>query len=128
MQETNNIILMNRGDTYEFDLTIADDSSETGRYHLKGDDTIYFGIMDPGQPFETALVRKKYTVDDTDAAGNLTIVIEPEDTLDLLPGKYFYAVKIHLDHDEYNSETSEFVKHIDKVNTVINKTKLILCD
>ena len=82
----NNIIVINRGDTYEFDLTIADDSSKTGRYILREDDAVYFGLMDPGQPFEFALVKKKFTVENTDAAGNLTIVIEPEDTLDLLPG------------------------------------------
>lgn len=124
----NNIIVINRGDTYEFDLTIADDSSETGRYILREDDAIYFGLMDPGQPFEFALVKKKFTVENTDAAGNLTIVIEPEDTLDLLPGKYYYAVKLHLNHAEYNSETNEFIKQIDKVATVINKTKFIICD
>ena len=124
----NNIIVINRGDTYEFDLTIADEASETGRYILKEDDTLYFGIMDPGQPFEFALVKKKFTVDDTDTAGNLTIVIEPEDTLDLLPGKYYYSVKLHLNHTEYNSETNKFIKQIDKVVTVINKTKFIICD
>jgi hypothetical protein len=124
----NNIILMNRGDTYEFDLTIADDSSLDGRYHIQGDDTIYFGIMDPGQPFEDALVKKKFTAEDADSNGNLTICIQPEDTLNLLPGKYFYSVKIHLSHTNINPETNEVTGYTDKVNTVINKTKLILCD
>jgi hypothetical protein len=124
----NNIIVINRGDSHEFDLTIVDSTSADGRYKLIGDDTVYFGIMDPHQMFENALVRKKFTVEDTDAAGNLTIVIEPEDTLDLLPGKYYYAVKLHLNHAEYNSETNEFIKQIDKVATVINKTKFIICD
>lgn len=123
-----NIIKINRGDTYEFDLTIADEASPEGRYILRENDAVYFGLMDPGQPFEVALVRKKFTVADTDAAGNLTIIIEPEDTLNLLPGKYYYAVKLHLNHAEYNSETNEFVKQIDKVATVINKTKFIICD
>ena len=125
----NNIILMNRGDSYEFDLTIADDNAIDGRYRLTGNDTVYFGIMDPGQPFETALVRKKYTVDDTDAMGNLTIVITPEDTLDLYPGKYFYAVKLHLMHEDIDLNTGlPTGQQVDKVITIINKTKFILCD
>lgn len=124
-----NIILMNRGDTYEFDLTISDENSIDGRYKLQEDDAIYFGIMDPGQPFEYALVRKKYTVENTDKAGNLTITIDPEDTIDLLPGKYFYSVKLHLNHQEINTETNKPTgAYVDKVYTVINKTKLILCD
>ena len=93
----NNMIILNRGDTYEFDLTIDDDSAVDGRYHIQGDDTIYFGIMDPHQPFEAALVKKKFTVDDADTNGNLTIVIEPEDTLDLLTTtqlKFIYSMKI----------------------------------
>lgn len=126
--ECNNIIMLNRGDTYEFDLTISDDTSADGRYHIQGDDTIYFGIMDPHQPFEDALVKKKFTVDDTDGNGNLTIVIEPEDTLDLLPGTYYYSVKIHLQHENIHPETNEVLGYIDKVNTVINKTKLFLND
>ena len=124
----NNIIMLNRGDTYEFDLTISDDTSVDGRYHIQGDDTIYFGIMDPHQPFEEALVKKRFTIDDTDGNGNLTIVIEPKDTLDLLPGTYYYAVKIHLQHDDINPETNEVYGYVDKVNTVINKTKLFLND
>ena len=125
----NNIIVLNRGDTYEFDLTINDDTSADGRYHLQGDDALYLGIMDPGQPFETALVRKKIAVEDTDAMGNINLVLNPEDTLDLLPGKYFYAVKLHLDHAEINPETNEPTgNYIDKVVTIINKTKFILCD
>lgn len=124
----NNMIILNRGDTYEFDLTIDDDNSLDGRYHIIGDDTIYFGIMDPHQPFEEALVKKRFTVDDADANGNLTIVIEPEDTLDLLPGIYYYSVKIHLQHDNIHPETHEVLGYVDKVHTVINKTKLFLND
>jgi hypothetical protein len=124
----NNIIVINRGDSHEFDLTIVDATSADGRYKLIGDDTVYFGIMDPHQMFENALVRKKFTVEDTDAAGNLTIKIEPEDTLDLLPGTYYYAVKLHLNHENIQPETGEPIGYIDKVQTVINKTKFFICD
>lgn len=125
----NNQIIMNRGDSFDFDLTIADENAEDGRYKLQGDDAVYFGIMDPGQPFELAIVRKKFTIDDTDASGNLFIRLNPEDTLDLLPGKYFYSIKIHFDHDEIDLNTGLTTgRRIDRVGTIINKTKFILCD
>lgn len=124
----NNMIILNRGDTYEFDLTIDDANSVDGRYHIQGEDTIYFGIMDPHQQFEDALVKKKFTTEDADSNGNLTIVIEPEDTLDLLPGVYYYSVKLHMQHENKNPETNEVYGYVDKVYTVINKTKLFLND
>ena len=122
-----NIIIINRGDSFDFDLTITLDSEF--RYALTGDDALYFGIMQPHQPFETALIRKKYTITDTDEMGNLSISILPEDTLNLHPGKYYYAVKLHMNHPEVDANTGEETgKIIDKVYTIINKTKFIICD
>ena len=77
--------------------------------------------MDPHQPFENAIVKKRYTKEDCDEMGNLFIRFNPEDTLDLLPGVYYYSIKLHkmTDNDE---------EHIDEVITIINKTKFIICD
>lgn len=125
----NNIIVMNRGDTFKFDLTLNDDTSSDGRYHLVDDDAIYLGIMDPGQSFEVALVRKKYTADDCDEMGNLIVCIEPEDTIDLLPGVYYYAVKLKMDHEIVDPVTNEPTgNYRNDVITVINKTKFFVCD
>ena len=125
----NNIIVLNRGDSFSFDLTIHDSTADDDRYRLKGNDTLYFGLMDPHQPFEVALVRKKYTVEDCDEAGNLTINLDPEDTLDLIPGVYYYAIKLHMDHPDLDVNTGEPTgKYIDRVITVIKKTKFFLND
>jgi hypothetical protein len=129
MSIVNNIILLNRGDSYSFDLTIADENAADGRYRLIGDDAVYFGIMDPGQPFELALIRKKYTVEDTDEAGNLFIALEPDETVDLFPGKYYYSIKLHQNHDEVFPDTLEPTGlRVDKVITIIPNTKFIICD
>lgn len=117
----NNIVMINRGDTFTFDFTIYDENSPEGRYILKDDDALYFGIMDPHQLFEDAIVRKKYTKEDTDELGNLIITLKPEDTLDLCPGVYYYAIKLHKLTD--NEE-----EYIDEVITVVNKTKFIIND
>ena len=118
-----NIIKMNRGDTYEFNLTIDDEGSENGKYLLQGNDTVYFGLMEPNSAFEQSLVKKIYTEEDRDKDGNIFITIEPEDTEHLLPGVYYYSVKLEVDHE--NGETYE---SIHKVITVINKTKFIILD
>jgi hypothetical protein len=101
----NNVIVLNRGDTYEFDIIIEDDSSLDGRYYLQGDDTVYFGLMNPKQPFEEAIVKKKFTMYDQEDDGKIIITIYPEDTLDLLPGTYYYAIKAQLRHDYIKPET-----------------------
>ena len=124
----NNTIVLNRGDSYEFDLTIADENSLTGRYHLVDNDTVYFYVIYPNQPFEKAIIQKEYTAADTDEMGNLTISIESADTINLLPGTYYYTVKVHLDHDVYDEETKELLEHVNKITTVINRTKLFLCE
>ena len=118
-----NIIKMNRGDTYEFNLTIDDEGSENGKYLLQGNDAVYFGLMEPNSAFEQSLVKKVYTEEDRDKDGNIFITIEPEDTEHLLPGVYYYSVKLEVDHE--NGETYE---SIHKVITVINKTKFIILD
>ena len=120
-----NIIKMNRGDTYEFNLTIDDEGSESGKYVLQGNDTVYFGLMEPNSAFEQSLVKKIYTEEDRDKDGNIFITIEPEDTEHLLPGVYYYSVKLEVDHEIGDGETRE---SIHKVITVINKTKFIILD
>jgi len=117
----NNIIRMNRGDTFSFDFTISDENSPDGRYILKNDDVLYLGLMDPHQPFENALVKKRYTKDDCDEMGNLIIKFLPEDTLDLVPGVYYYSIKLHKITDDEED-------YVDEVVTIINKTKFIICD
>ena len=121
-----NIIKMNRGDTYEFNLTIDDEGSENGKYILQGHDTVYFGLMEPNSVFEQSLVRK--STNDCikfDKDGNFFITIEPEDTEHLLPGIYYYSIKLEVDHENGDGETRE---SIHKVITVINKTKFIILD
>ncbi len=124
----NNIIVMNRGDSLEFkphEIAFGDYTT----YVLQGDDTLYFGLMDPGQHFEEALVRKVFTTEDINSLEDFVLELEPNDTLDLLPGKYFYAMKLHLDHVENQAtETGYVLKEVDKVVTLINKTKFIIND
>lgn len=120
-----NIIIINRGDTFKFTIHIEDLNTPSGYYHLKDDDALYLGIMDPHQMFENALVRKKYTIEDMDENGNVFAVIRPEDTIDLYPGIYYYSVKLHK-CSPAKPELNE--PEVDEVSTIINKTKFIIND
>lgn len=120
-----NIIVINRGDTYSFDLDLTDENDQI--YRLKDNDTLYFGLMDPHQMFEDALLKKKFTVENyvDGIEGESTIIsfkIEPEDTIDLYPGKYYYAIKLKLNHEDEQGIP------VTDVKTVVNKTKFIICD
>ena len=126
LRAINDIVVINRGDSFDLDFIINDPESDSNEYVMSGNDAVYFGLMDPHQPFEYALVRKKYTAADLDEEGILTIEIKPEDTLDLVPGVYYYQIKLLMDHDEQDEEGN--ITHVNRVATVINKTKFIICE
>jgi len=104
-----NRVVINRGDSWTLALDLAN-------YSIIANTTIYFGLMDPHQPFENALVKKKIVISQ---AGKVTFDLKASDTLDLEPGVYFYAVKMHKVNKANN---------IDEVITIIDKTKFIIND
>lgn len=122
-----NIITMTRGDTYSFDVTIFDEWDVTKRFTIEDSDRIYFGLMLPHQKFEDAIVKKIWKGIDllktTKQMGRLSIRLAPEDTIDLEPGVYYYAIKLKT--TTVDLETLK--KQIDVV-TIVNKTKFIIND
>ena len=118
-----NIIIINRGDScnIRFNLNIT---------KIDPDTIYYFGLMDPNQWFEEALVKKRFTnkdiiVESSDESGikvinyYLQIELKPSDTVDLYPGVYYYAIKSHRVNID---------KKVDEVKTLLNKTKFIIND
>ena len=113
-----NVIQITRGDDFNFVLNVEDPSSDNGNYMLKENDAFYLGVMLPHQPFEHAILKKKYTKATQNSDGNIIATIKASDTLDLLPGVYYYSVKLRC-----NIDTEQ-----EMVTTVINKTKFIIND
>ena len=74
--------------------------------------------MEPNQPFESAIVRKKITYTDL-IDGQLIVSFTPKDTQFLLPGKYYYQVKLEKKNISLNTA---------EVFTVINKTLIIILE
>ena len=64
----------------------------------------YLGIMMPYQDFEYALVRKKYTCESPHTEQRDVIVqLQPQDTMCLMPGKYYIEAKLRL-FDKFGNE------------------------
>jgi len=106
----NGIITVNRGDSFEIPVIINFGTNlEPMFYELEPTDIIYMGIMEPNQPFENALIRKKCTYEDVDENGNVVFKFRPKDTQCVLPGKYYYQVKLQRfnseDPDDYDVDT-----------------------
>lgn len=98
----NGIIRLTRGDSMKVPLFINNGTDMSPiRYTLNSNDTVYFAIMEPNRPFEDAILKKVLTAEDemTDQ-GDLWIKLDPADTEHLLPGKYFYTVKLKTITDD----------------------------
>jgi hypothetical protein len=113
-----NIIKLNRGDSYTFALSILD------KYILTDNDAVYFALLYPHQRFENAILIKGYTVEDQDSeTGEITIKITPNDTRGLVPGIYYYTVKLQ------RGGTLDIIDDFDdaeEVRTIIERTKFIV--
>lgn len=113
-----NVISITRGDSAKFPLFINTGTElKPIRYVLEEGDEVYLAIMQPNQYFENAIVKKKYTDEDLNDHGDVLIKIRPEDTEQLIPGKYYYQIKSKLrTADGY------------EVHTVIKKTEFFIVE
>ena len=122
-----NIIKINRGDSYDFKVSIPDKEDCTKNYILTGSDIIYFALLYPHQRFEDAILIKGY--DHTDQivehgknTGEILIKIEPKDTRCLAPGIYYYTIKMQ------KGGTPGIIEEAEEVETIIERTKFIIND
>ena len=115
------IITINRGDSFRLPLMLNYGTKmEPLMYRMTPKSFVYFAVMEPNEPFENALIRKKYTIDDVDEDGNIVIKFRPQDTQCVLPGKYYYQVKLQ----RLNSDDPEDYE----VDTVIDKTQFFILE
>ena len=93
----NGIITINRGDTVDILYPLKHGNRlELENFNFNSKSEIYLGILEPKQPWEFALIRKKYTIEDLDANNNLKLHLDRIDTINVLPGLYFYEIKVRL--------------------------------
>lgn len=83
------------------------------RYDLTDDDTVYFALMEDGQLFENAILKKMYTSKNAQTKeGDLIISLSTEDTQNLREGLYKYTIKLRTK----NEDTGEY-----QVDTVVTE-------
>lgn len=104
-----NYLKMNRGDTYILPLVINEGTKlDFKQYQMRQFDKIYVGIMECGQSFEDAIIRKVITISSPmDRYGHPLLRLDPRDTEYLLTGKYFIEIKlIHSDFSGSDTVTT----------------------
>lgn len=113
------IIRIMRGDSFRMPLPINMGTTMDPIYKQLGqNEFLYFGVMEPNQAFEDAVLKKKYDKDsEKDEDGNTLLILNPEDTLDLLVGTYYYSLKL-VRKDSNNK--------VEYVKTLISPTQLWL--
>lgn len=96
-------IRLSRGDTFSMPIYINQGDNMTKiLYSLQAHDELYFALMEPNQPWEQAIVKKKYTCSDNQEDGGVIIALEPKDTMCLFPGLYYYQIKARIFDYENN--------------------------
>lgn len=115
---SNNIITLNRGDTFTSLLFLnSGTDSNPIQYILKDTDEVYMAVMQADEQFENAILKKKFTSKNV-KEGNIYIRLESEDTACLIPGKYFYQIKLKIDNEDGTFD----------INTVVPKTEFIILE
>jgi len=125
-----NIIKLNRGDSYEFKLSIPDREYCNKNYILTETDVVYFALLYPHQRFEDAILIKGYDhtdhiIENGKNTGEILIKIAPRDTKHLVPGIYYYTVKLQRGG---TLKVTDDCDDADEVRTIIERTKFIIND
>ena len=83
-----------RGDSLKLSFDILEGNNlDNIEYTIKSSDEIYFAILEPNQPWELALVKKK-------VVGENSIILDPKDTMCIYPGLYYYQFKLRVSPTE----------------------------
>lgn len=99
------MIYLSRGDTCTITLAVLSGNNMCNYlYPLEEGDKIYFGLTEPNQRFEDAILKKVYTKEDVDEDGNVEIKFNPTDTEYLKEQMYFYTIKLS-NQDQTRVET-----------------------
>ena len=104
------IIALSRGDSCTIPLFINSGSAAVPvRFQLSEnpDAVVYLSIMEPNHYFEQGFIKKLYNKNNwvLNENGDLLVEFTPKDTMYVVPGKYFYEIKIDLTGQGTNINT-----------------------
>lgn len=111
------IITITRGDSASVPLFINKGTEPSPLRFILGErDKVYLGVAEPNKKFENAVIRKVFTKDDLNEFGDVVIKFNEEDTVNLIPSKYFYQIKLeYYDKDQKR-----------QVNTIVPNTEFYI--
>ena len=114
----NGIITVTRGDSFSIDVFVnVGTVLDPVQYVLEGNDKLYFALCEPNQPFECAIMRKEFDSSNKTEDDKIRMVFDSEMTECLMPGMYYYTVKLATGPDDGR-----------EVSTIISKTKFYVID
>lgn len=91
----NKTIYLTRGDSAMFTFELnAGSNLFPDIQTLQDGDKVYFGLMEPNQMFENSILKKRFLNTDCENKHEVSIKIDPKDTARLLPGRYYYQIKL----------------------------------
>lgn len=127
----NGIITITRGDTFTTTIFInlgTELDPKQGR--LGPNDKVCFAVCEPNQPFEHAIIKKVMTAEDLDENNNVILDFKHNDTQFLLPGVYYYQIKVYFPYGHVDPEESGEESGLGEaeVHTIIPKTKFIIVE
>ncbi len=129
----NGIITIHRGDTFTLPLTINLGTGVNPSYYepkiYKDDqgnvidcDEIFLAVLEPGQKWEDAIIKKYLSADQFDFEyDTYDVHFYSEDTLHLVPGNYYYEVKLRRSPRSCNDG-------FESIDTVVPRTKFIILE
>lgn len=102
---SNGIITLMRGDSFTTPIHINIGTQLSPVYYNLGPtDRLYFGLMEPNQAFEDAVLKKVFDfTSPQDSDGNTLLMLKPTDTEKLLIGQYYYMIKLRS-RDSFGQE------------------------
>jgi len=136
----NDIITITRGDTAATELVInLGTMLDPLVYDLGTEDKVFLGVCEPNMRFEQAIIKKVFTYKDFDYANHcVRIRFNSIDTEFLLPGTYYYSIKLYRPstdtityemEDDDPEKLSEVETHLnEKVDTLIDRKKFIILE
>lgn len=114
IQSNSSIITHHRGDTlYQPIFINIGTYTRPVRYCLQPGDRLYFGLMEPNTYFEYSILKKYFDFNSPrNAMGDTLLILDPKDTEFLVPGTYYYEIKLQQ-FDEFGKEY---------ISTIVPKT------
>ena len=117
----NKNVVINRGDTFLLPVELNVGSGARPDYHEMVDgDMLYFALLEPNQKWEDAILKKVFDAKNW-ANNKENIPFSSEDTEYLMPGKYYYQVKLYIAKD-YRMNNNE------SVTTVVPRRSFIILE